>query len=156
MDSLRFNGSIWINVDVALRHIDRILSQAVKPLDLDVIGWYVLRALYQKEGQHATELANAVGRVPTSFTSILDNLEHSQLIERRRDPKDRRAVLIYLTPKGESLRKKVAAVAEQTDRQFHNPASDSEWEAFQRVLAKLVNPHREEKKVDQTQEEVRN
>jgi len=146
MDRLWFNGSIWINVDVALRNTDRIFSQAVRPLDLDVIGWYVLRALYQKEGQHATELARAVGRVPTSFTSILDNLEHSQLIERRPDPKDRRAVLIYLTPKGQSLRRKVLAIAEQTDRQFHNLVSDSEWEAFQRVLAKLVNPHREEEK----------
>jgi len=146
MDRLRFNGSIWINVDVALRNTDRIFLQAVRPLGLDVIGWYVLRALYQKEGQHATELAIAVGRVPTSFTSILDNLEHNQLIERRRDPKDRRAILIYLTPKGESLRKKVAAVAEQTDSQFRDLASESDWQAFQKVLAELVNPHREEKK----------
>jgi len=137
MDSLLFNGSIWVNVDVALRHIDRILSQVVRPLDLDVIGWYVLRALYQKEGHNATELAYAVGRVPTSFTSTLDNLEHNQLIERRPDPEDRRAVLIYLTPKGESLRKKVLTIAKQTDRQFHNLVSESDWQAFQSVLAKL-------------------
>ena len=147
MDRLWFNGSIWINVDVALRNTDRIFSQAVRPLDLDVIGWYVLRALYQKEGQHATELANAVGRAPTSFTSILDNLEHNQLIERRPDPQDRRAVLIYLTPKGESLRKKVAAIAKQTDRQFHDLVSESDWQAFQKVLAELVNlSHKEKRK----------
>jgi len=146
MGSLRFNGSIWINVDVALRHIDRIFSQAVKPLDLDVIGWYVLRALYEREGQYVTELGRAVGRVPTYFTPILDKLERQQLIERRTDPKDRREVFIYVTPKGKSLRTQVEAIAKQTDRQFHDLVSESDWQAFQKVLAELVNPHRDEKK----------
>ena len=57
--------------------------------------------LYDEDGQHASELARAVGRAATSFTPNLDKLQDKALIERRPDPGDRRAVRIYLTDAGQ-------------------------------------------------------
>ncbi len=136
-DTLRFNGSLWINVEVALRRVDQVYGQAVAPLGLTVIEWYVLRALYERDGQHASDLAHTVGRAPTSFTPILDKLERKEVVERRPDPKDRRAVRVYLTAKGRRLRGDVRVIAKDVDTHIQGMVNPKEWLAFQRILAQL-------------------
>ncbi len=137
MNDLRFNGSLWCNLDIARRNLDKVYEAVTKPLGLTVIEWHVLRALYEKDGQHASELAKTVGRMPTSFTPIVDKLEQKQLTERRPDPADRRAAFIHLTEKGHSLQREVEASAKQSDTRLQKLFSKKEWKAFQSVLAKL-------------------
>jgi len=140
MKALRFNGSLWCNLDVALRNLDRIYAKVTEPLGVSVIEWYVLRALAEKDGQRASDLAQIVGRLPASFTPILDNLERRKLIVRRSDPRDRRAIRIHLTTKGKSLRAKVRTSAAEIDARVQAQAeNDEEWAAFLRVLAGLQN-----------------
>ncbi len=43
--SLRFAGSIWCNLDIALRNLDQVYGQVIEPLGLTVIEWYILRSL---------------------------------------------------------------------------------------------------------------
>ncbi len=141
-NSLRFNGSVWCNLDIALRNLDQMFGRLIQPLGLTVIEWYILRALYDQDGQHASELARAVGRAATSFTPILDKLQQKDLVERRPDPTDRRAVRIYLTDKGRAMRNDVMRSAEQIDRQVREMFPNGDFDAFQNVLARLqtVNP----------------
>ncbi len=135
--NLRFNGSLWCNLDIALRNIDQIYSQSVEALGLTVIEWYILRALYEQDGQHASELARAVGRAATSFTPILDKLQHKDMIQRRPDPADRRAVRIYLTDKAQGYRQRVMETAEQIEKNIHSMISNVDYSTFKTVLAKL-------------------
>lgn len=134
---LRFDGSVWCNLDIALRNLDQLFNRAVQPLGLTIIEWYILRALYERDGQHASELARAVGRAATSFTPNLDKLQHKNLIERRPDPADRRAVRIFLTPTAESFRKNVLRSAEQIDHYVASLFPRSEFHTFLNVLAAL-------------------
>lgn len=135
--SLRFSGSVWCNLDIALRNLDQVYGQVVEPLGLTVIEWYILRALYEQDGQHASELARAVGRAATSFTPILDKLQNKSLIERKPDPADRRAVRIYLTAKAQSMREQVLASAEQIDARIRKMFSNGDFKGFQNVIAAL-------------------
>ncbi len=137
MNELRFDGSLWCNIDIALRNLDQIYGQTVDPLGLTVIEWYILRALFDQDGQHASELARAVGRAATSFTPILDKLQHKSLIERRPDPADRRAVRIYLTDKAHGQRDKVLDAAKKIDRKIEKLMPNGDFKAFQNVLAQL-------------------
>ena len=139
MPNLRFNGSLWCNLDVALRNVDQIFRRAVRPLNITVIEWYILRALYEQDGQHASELARAVGRAATSFTPNLDKLEDPKtgLIERRPDPSDRRAVRIYLTEKAHGQRDTVQKIAEEIDRQVASMFSEFDYEKFLDILSAL-------------------
>ena len=113
--NLRFEGSLWCNLDIALRNVDQIFRQSMPASELSVIEIYILRALFERDGQHASELARAVGRAATSFTPNLDKLQKKDLIERRPDPNDRRAVRIYLTSKAEELRDDVMRTTESVD-----------------------------------------
>jgi DNA-binding MarR family transcriptional regulator len=135
--NLRFNGSLWCNLDVALRNVDQIFRRAVRPLNITVIEWYILRALYEQDGQHASELARAVGRAATSFTPNLDKLEDNKLIERRPDSSDRRAVRIYLTEEAQKQRETVQQIAEEIDRQVSSMFSDYDYEKFLDILSAL-------------------
>ncbi|MEO8608609.1 MAG: MarR family transcriptional regulator [Chloroflexota bacterium] len=138
-NQLRFSGSLWCNLDIALRNLDQIYGQVVEPLGLTVIEWYILRALYDQDGQHASELARAVGRAATSFTPILDKLQDKDkgLIERRPDPADRRAVRIYLTDEAHRIRDSVLNSAKQVDAHIQKQVPNGDFKAFQNVLTLL-------------------
>jgi MarR family transcriptional regulator, organic hydroperoxide resistance regulator len=135
--SLRFEGSVWCNLDIALRNMDQVFRRVVRSLRLTVIEWYILRALYEEDGQHASDLARAVGRAATSFTPNLDKLQEKGYIERRPDPGDRRAVRIYLTKKGEEVREQVKKAGEEIDQQIARLFPQAEYETFLDVLAVL-------------------
>jgi len=128
--NLRFDGSVWCNLDIALRNIDQIFRRVVRPLELTVIEWYILRALYDEDGQHASELARAVGRAATSFTPNLDKLQKKGFIERRPDPGDRRAVRIYLTDAGKDKRNGVLDAAEKIDQEIASMFPHTDFETF--------------------------
>jgi DNA-binding MarR family transcriptional regulator len=135
--SLRFEGSVWCNLDIALRNADQLFRRVVRSLRLTVIEWYILRALYEEDGQHASDLARAVGRAATSFTPNLDKLQEKGYIERRPDPGDRRAVRIYLTKKGEEAREQVNKAAKEIDEQIAGLFPQAEYETFLDVLSVL-------------------
>jgi DNA-binding MarR family transcriptional regulator len=135
--TLRFDGSIWCNVDIALRNLDQVFGQVVQPLGLTVIEWYILRALYEHDGQHASELARAVGRAATSFTPNLDKLQNKGLVERRADPADRRAVRIYLTEEAHKCRQSVMDSVDEIDTRIAQMFPQGEFESFQNILASL-------------------
>ena len=135
--SLRFNGSLWCNLDVALRNIDSQYRQYLNGIGLTVVEWYVLRALFEQDGQHASELAHAVGRAATSFTPNLDKLQSKGLIERKPDPNDRRAVRIFLTDKAKSKQDKILQKARTLDDRFASMIDEDQFQVFQDVLATL-------------------
>lgn len=135
--TLRFEGSMWCNLDIALRNLDQVFGQVVQPLGLTVIEWYILRALYEQDGQHASELARAVGRAATSFTPNLDKLQDKGLIERRADPSDRRAVRIYLTEVGRDAKEAVLDSADEIDTRIARFFTPEEYETLQQGLALL-------------------
>jgi MarR family transcriptional regulator, organic hydroperoxide resistance regulator len=134
---LRFNGSMWCNLDIALRNLDQLFGRVVQPLGLTIIEWYILRALYERDGQHASELARGVGRAATSFTPNLDKLQQKGLVERRPDPADRRAVHIYLTKDAEVYRDSVTKSAAELDGQMKQLFSPEVYDVFQQVIATL-------------------
>lgn len=137
MSNLRFSGSVWCNMDIALRNIDQLFRQSIRPDDLTVIEWYILRALYEQDGQHASELARAVGRAATSFTPNLDKLQNKGFIERKPDKSDRRAVRIYLTDLAQEHRDEVMESAQKLDDYIASLFTEEEFESFYNVLATL-------------------
>ena len=139
ISSLRFGGSVWCNLDIALRNVDQLFTRAAQDNSLSVIEWYILRALYDQDGQHASELARSVGRAATSFTPNLDKLQQKELIERQPDQSDRRAVRIFLTSKAKQKREEILGAAEDLDSQIRDLFGEEEFSGFLRVLATLQN-----------------
>ena len=85
----------------------------------------------------ASRLADAVGRAATSFTPILDKLENKRFIERRQHTADRRAVKMFLTKKGQALKERIAASAEQIESKLRQQCSGKDWQGYESVIADL-------------------
>ena len=77
-----------------------------------------LAELYANDGQHAKTLAQAVGILQTSFTPVLDTLQKRNLIVRKPDAVDRRAVYIHLTPKGRAYGETVTRIHEEVEAEY--------------------------------------
>lgn len=61
--------------------------------------WRTLKMLERHEGLNQGQLAELLEVEPITCCRMIDRLEEAELVERRRDPADRRAWRIYLTDK---------------------------------------------------------
>jgi DNA-binding MarR family transcriptional regulator len=65
--------------------------------------WIVLFRVREHEGLSQVDLADVLELQPISLVRLLDRLVEHGLLERRHDPKDRRANRLFLTPAGKQL-----------------------------------------------------
>jgi MarR family transcriptional regulator for hemolysin len=65
--------------------------------------WIVLFRLRQQEGLSQVDLAEVLELQPISLVRLLDRLVEHGLLERRHDPRDRRANRLFLTMTGRQL-----------------------------------------------------
>src|ERR1700751_3845862 len=75
--------------------------------------WAVLVRLDRFEGLKQSELAEMLDLQPITLTRLLDRLCDSGLIERRPDPKDRRAKRLFLTPAARPLLERLVDFSEE-------------------------------------------
>jgi DNA-binding MarR family transcriptional regulator len=64
------------------------------------------------------------------MSGLLDRLEKNNSIEQRRDPEDRREILIFFTPSGISAREQIQALVEEIDRKSQGVLIAEEIKSF--------------------------
>jgi MarR family transcriptional regulator, transcriptional regulator for hemolysin len=97
--------------DVA-RLLRKTLDGYARDLKLSQAQWRTLTHLSRMQGCRQTDLAETLEVRPITLARLIDKLEKSALVERRRHPTDRRAVQLYLTDTGEVVLKKLMSMAE--------------------------------------------
>jgi MarR family transcriptional regulator for hemolysin len=118
---------------VLSRAFDRALAEAGGSQPV----WLILLALKQQDWPTQQDLAGAVGIEGPTLTHHLDGLDKAGLIERARDPNDRRAVRVELSEAGHKLFKRLAKAAIGFDQRLRAGLSDEELDEFRRVLGHL-------------------
>ena len=74
--------------------------------------WRTLTTLSRNEGINQGGLADLLEVEPITLCRMIDRLEEAGLVERRRDPADRRAWLIFLTTKAHPLLAQLRGLAD--------------------------------------------
>ncbi|MET8700360.1 MarR family winged helix-turn-helix transcriptional regulator [Kitasatospora sp. NPDC058032] len=92
-------------------HAAQAFARRVAELDLTPAQAGLLRSVALSPGQHQQELARRLGMSPSRFVAFVDAIEARGLVERRRNPKDRRFQDLYLAPKGEEAMRGLAEAA---------------------------------------------
>jgi DNA-binding MarR family transcriptional regulator len=90
--------------------------------------------LARAEGINQTTLAQLMEIEPITLARMIDRLEASRLVERRRDPQDRRAWILFLMPRAHPLIERIRVLADEVWDTAMAGISPDQREAFRNTL----------------------
>ena len=104
----------------------------------------ILIPLFEEDGLRMSELARRARLSKQTLTTLVPRLERDGLIERRGDPGDGRAALVFLTTRARAFAPVAAAVLAELDDEAARLVSTRDLATTARVLRALMDLARED------------
>ena len=126
---------LLVRVGVAIK------SRAVEEFERTGFGPYhhsVLALLDEGARDTQAAIADALQFDRGTLVGLLDDLEQHGLVERRRDPSDRRRHVVTLTPAGRRQLAEFRTIITSLDDQFLAPLDDRERTTLLALLSKIA------------------
>jgi DNA-binding MarR family transcriptional regulator len=121
-----------------MRRLRRAQAQRLAPLGLTPAQERALRTITRSEEPlRMTELADQLGIVPRSVTTVVDALEQAGLVRREIDPHNRRAIRLHLTDRGRAVRDDLREARRSAAEDLFAPLSDDDRRALGDLLSQL-------------------
>ena len=99
--------------------------------------WKVLFRLTRYPGLRQVELADMLDVEPITLCRIVDRLEEAQLVERQRDPEDRRAWRLQVTDKAKPLVERLKSLGSELVDEAFADIDRLELDQVRGVLARV-------------------
>ena len=115
------------------KHFDR---RAVK-FGLTRAQWRATKMLYHREGLRQTELAEFLEMEPIAVGRVIDRLQAAGFVERRADPKDRRAWRLYTTEQSRVIIDDMELIARELRKDATRDIDYAELEQALAVLGRI-------------------
>lgn len=113
------------------------LQARLEPHGVTLGQYFILRELWQNEGQSQRELSAHISIAEPSTVAAIDAMEKRDLVVRVRSQHDRRKVHIHLTARGRNLRTELLAHAAEIINDGTADFSAEELETLRRLLLAL-------------------
>lgn len=111
---------------------------ALRPMGLKARHYGAL-AVLAAEGPHTQrDLGEKVQVDRSTMVAVIDELERLGLVERRRNPEDRRRYELTLTPAGSETLSKAEVVAEEVQEAVLAPLDDAQRRQLHELLTSLL------------------
>jgi DNA-binding MarR family transcriptional regulator len=120
----------------ALRFAERLA-----PLGLSPPHAGLLRAVAAAPGRSQQALATELGVLPSTLVALVDELEGDGLLERGRNPTDRRNYALQLTPAGHQRLQDIGRAAQAHGGDILAPLAQEDRVVLARLLAQLAEHH---------------
>jgi DNA-binding MarR family transcriptional regulator len=117
----------------------RRLAERLAELDFHPRHLGMLSHLAAAEGQSQQALSGALGIHRSAMVALVDDLEQRGLAERRRDPADRRAYSLYLTPAGRDVLAGLERIAEEREAELLTALDASERSQLISLLQRVAD-----------------
>jgi DNA-binding MarR family transcriptional regulator len=101
----------------------------------------LLRLISREPGQSQQAIARRLGTPPSRLVALVDGLEQRGLIERRRNPGDRRNYALHLTAAGEQAMTDLSQVSLEHEQAISAPLTEAERAQLSKLLGKLASAH---------------
>lgn len=119
-----------------LRHAQ---AERLAPLGLTPAQERALRIIARSsEPPRMTELADHLGIVPRSVTTVIDALEEAGLVRREIDPHNRRAIRLHLTDRGVAVRDDLREARRRAAEDLFAPLSADDRKTLGQILRQLT------------------
>jgi len=120
-------------------HAARLFGERLKPLGLEQRHAGMLVRLAENDGRSQQAIAELMGVNPTRMVFLTDELEELGLVERRRNPADRRSHALYLTGAGTAMLARVREVTRAHEAAVTAGLSGAEREQLAALLQHLAH-----------------
>ena len=116
-------------------------AERLAPTGLTPAHAGLLRAVAADEGRSQQALAEQLGVMPSRLVALVDELERDGVLERRRNPRDRRHHALHLTDTGRVRLRELGRIAREHGAEFLTPLDDAERATLGDLLARLADHH---------------
>jgi DNA-binding MarR family transcriptional regulator len=132
---LESNGFLLARLGIGFkaRALTRLDQAGFEPL-----GYGVLAIVNEGARQTQATIAEALMLDPSRLVALLDSLEDDGLIERKRDPNDRRRHLVSITADGKRRLAKLRAIVKELEDEFLAPLDAIERKTLHELLLRLA------------------
>lgn len=119
-------------------HAAGLFAERIAALDLTPAQAGLLRLLARTPGRSQRELADDLGMPPSRFVPFADELEERGLIERRKNPTDRRQYALHLTDRGAELLTALRSAGAAHEQQICQALSPEEHRQLTALLRQIA------------------
>ena len=121
--------------------LKRQATEQVEAAGFSLYDYSVMALLADGKCEAQTSIADMLQLDRSQLVGMLDGLEERGLIERRRDPSDRRRHRVTLTAAGERELAKLRAIVKGIEEEFLAPLDTESREILYRLLSRLASYH---------------
>jgi DNA-binding MarR family transcriptional regulator len=101
----------------------------------------VLHVVAAREPVSQREVSEALMLDPSDLVTLVDILERAGLVERRRDPADRRRYALEVTPRGQLAVVRLREINRETNEELLAPLDDEERAQLAHLIGRVVGHH---------------
>jgi len=117
-----------------------IAERALASLGVGVKEFGALSVLVEEGPLSQQRLGERQGVDRTTMVAVVDELERRGLVERRRNPDDRRAYSLHATAKGRRVLRQASAAAKRAEDEFLAPIPAGDRRRLKQLLQRLISP----------------
>jgi DNA-binding MarR family transcriptional regulator len=118
--------------------LKKILWAFERDVGISPPKYFILHVLTREAGISQGEIGRLYGVDPSRITRLAKQLEREGLIERTRDPKDNRVVLMHLSSEGRRVFEMAAERSEVFRERVRSALNEEEHRELRRLLGKLT------------------
>ena len=124
-------------ITIAARTGQELARRRLKPIGLSVQMCGVLNLLADGPVSQQ-QLGEQLGIDRTTVVELIDDLEEQGVVERRRNPADRRSYSLHLTAKGRTIQKRATRAFDAAVDEFFGPLTTAERKALADMLRRMI------------------
>jgi MarR family transcriptional regulator, transcriptional regulator for hemolysin len=128
---------IGLHLARVAREVSRAFDDALVAAGGSLPVWLVLISLKSRDVGNQRELAEAMGIQGATLTHHLNAMESAGLVTRRRNPQNRRAHVVELTPAGDTLFLGLREAALAFDTRLRSGFADGDLATVEDLLSRL-------------------
>jgi len=121
------------------QHAADRLTARIAELDLTPPQAGILHAIAGAPGRSQQALSEQLNLLPSRVVAFVDELEKRELLQRRRNPADRRLYALYLTERGEQVMAELAAVAGAHEEELTAGLTDQQRTVLTELLVTVAD-----------------